>query len=149
MATRNFPPQKIKSTAKHKRWVKTFLSGVKSDLIGSQHSRTHTNFSKDETEALAILVKLHRNCVIVIKPCDKEAGIIIVDHDKYVKSCQKELESTTKTGANYFKKITPSVLTQAKQEIDDTLNQALNAKEISKAEFDTMSIKDKKPGKFY
>jgi hypothetical protein len=69
--------------------------------------------------------------------------------NKFVKSCQKELQSTTKTGKNYNKKITHSVLAQAKQESDNTLNEALNAKEISILEFDAMSTKDKKQGKFY
>jgi hypothetical protein len=64
--------------------VKTFLNSVKSDITGSTFNKTRSNISKDETEALKTLVKLQRNCVIVIKPCDKGAGIIIVDHAKYV-----------------------------------------------------------------
>jgi hypothetical protein len=73
--------------------VKTFLNSVKSDITGSNYNKTRSNISKDETESLKTLFKLQRKCVIVIKPCDKGAGIIIVDHAKYETSCQKELES--------------------------------------------------------
>ena len=87
--------------------------------------------------------------MIAIKPCDKGAGNIIVDHAKYVLSCQKELESVTKNGDHYYKEISPAILEKAKQDIDDTLTEALKSDIISKPEFDAMSAKDKKPGKFY
>jgi hypothetical protein len=45
-----------------------------------------------------MLVKMQRNCIIVIKPCDKGAGIFICDNDKCVTSCKKELTTTTKDG---------------------------------------------------
>jgi hypothetical protein len=41
------------------------------------------------------------------------------------------------------------MLDKAKQDIDNTLAEALNNEEISKAEFDAMTAKDKKPGKFH
>jgi hypothetical protein len=80
----------------------------------------------------------------VIKPCDKGAGIIIVDHDKYVSSCQKELESVTKTGEHYYKEISQENVEKAKKDIDSTLAEALKSEEISKTEFDAMIAKDKK-----
>jgi hypothetical protein len=129
--------------------VKTFLSSVKSDITGSTFNKTRSNISKDEAEALKTLIKLQRNCVIIIKPCDKGAGIIIVDHDKYVSSCQRELESVTNNGERYYKEITPIILEKAKQDIDNALTEALKSDIFSKTEFDAMSAKDKKAGKFY
>jgi hypothetical protein len=100
-------------------------------------------------EALSTLVKLQRNCIIVIKPCDKGAGIIICDYNKYVTSCEKELDSTTKSGEKYYKEITQKNLTTAKEVIDNTLKKALDSNRISKTEHDAMSTKEKVPRKFY
>ena len=94
-------------------------------------------------------MKLQRNCIIVIKPCDKGAGIIVCDYAKYVLSCQKELESKTKNGENYYKIISQKDLDKAKQEIDLILNKALEAKSISKSEHEAMVSKEKNAGKFY
>jgi hypothetical protein len=79
-----FRTEKSNLPANTSNAVKTFLSSVKSDITGSIYNKTRSNISKDETEALKTLVKIQRNCIIVIKPCDIGAGIIIVDHTRYV-----------------------------------------------------------------
>lgn len=101
--------------------VKTFLSSVKSEMVGSTYNKTRANISKEEQEALNLLVKLQRNCVIVIKPCNKGAGIIICDYTKYENSCKKELLSKTKDDKTYYKPVKQSDLAIAKHDIDETL----------------------------
>ena len=57
--------------------VRTFLTAVRSDILSSKFNKSHSNITKEETEALKTLISLQKNCQIVIKPCDKGAGIII------------------------------------------------------------------------
>jgi hypothetical protein len=99
-----FPKEKSNIPPTSSAAVKTFLNSVKSEIIGTVYNKTKPNISKAERDALASLVKLQRNCIIVIKPCDKGAGIIICDYNEYVTSCEKELTSKTKNGNRYYKK---------------------------------------------
>jgi excinuclease UvrABC helicase subunit UvrB len=88
---------------------------------------------------------LQRKCKIVIKPCDKGAGIIIMDYDKYIISCQKELTRETKNGKNYYNKISNNLLQQAKKDIDDTLKKALAKNDITKQKYEAICPTDKHP----
>ena len=144
-----FPKEKSNVPPNSSTAVKTFLNSVKSEISGTIYNKTKPNISKAESEALAQLVKLQRNCIIVIKPCDKGAGIIICDYDKYVKSCEKELSSKTKNGDNYYTTISQADFTKAKQVINESLEKALHANHISKNEFEAMKATDKTPGKLY
>ena len=47
----------------------------------------------NEIEALKELIKRQKNKEIVIKPCDKGAGMIILDYPTYMKSCYEHLMS--------------------------------------------------------
>ena len=52
----------------------------------------------EEVQALKELIKLERDRVIIIKPCDKGAGTLILDFNSYMKSCYEHLlekQSTT------------------------------------------------------
>jgi hypothetical protein len=144
-----FPKEKLNIPPNSSSAVKIFLSGVKSEIIGSTRNITKSNISKAEREALESLVKPQCNCVIVIKPCDKGAGIIICDYTKYVNSCKKKSESKTKDGNNYYKPVTQLDLTKAKHDIDETLKKALNLQHITQLEHDAMTANEKTPGKFY
>lgn len=64
----------------------------------SQWNKEHldpknSNISSEEVSALKELVKLQRDRIIVIKPCDKGSGIIVMDFDKYMSSCTDHLDS--------------------------------------------------------
>ena len=41
-------------------------------------------------------MKLQKDRRIVIKPCDKGAGIIILDFQEYISACKKHLDSEQK-----------------------------------------------------
>ena len=144
-----FPKEKSNLPPNSSIAVKTFLSSVKSEITGSIYNKSKSNISKEESDALAQLVKLQRNCVIIIKPCDKGAGIIICDYQKYIASCEKELKSTTKNGNKYYNPISPANFAESQKDINATLKKALDEKHISKSEHDAMSATDKKPGKLY
>jgi hypothetical protein len=110
-----FPKEKSNLPPNTSAAVKTFLTSVKSKLAGTKYNNPHPNINKKEKEALETLIELQRNCVKVIKPCNRGAGIIICDYDSYVTSCKKELDSITTNGEKYYEKITQTQLTNAKK----------------------------------
>ena len=65
------------SLSKASTGLTNFITGVKSGLMGTLHNKTEPNISKGETEALKTLVIMQKTRAIVIKPCDKGAGICI------------------------------------------------------------------------
>ena len=83
--------------------LRNFLTGVKSELVGTKPNKIKPNISEEETEALAILIKLQRESVLVIKPCDKGAGISICNYSDYKASCETHLASILTE--KYFAKI--------------------------------------------
>ena len=89
----------------------------------------------------------------MIKPCDKGAGVIVLDFDDYLASCYNHLNSTQKQEdgslKNFYSEATNEDLASARKQILDVLKLALNDGLISKAEFDHMDPTDKPPGKFY
>ena len=60
--------------------VSNFLTGVKSELLGTKPNKASSNISKEEQEALKVLDSLQTEKTIVIKPCDKGAGIMICNY---------------------------------------------------------------------
>ena len=132
-----FPKEKSNLPPNSSTAIKTFLHSVKSEITGTIYNTTKSNITKAEHEALAQLVKLQRNCIIVIKPCDKGAGIIVCDYAKYIASCEKELNSTTKNGEHYYTTISQKDFDKAKSDINETLNKAFEAKHITKSPLST------------
>ena len=52
-----------------------------------------SNISNEENEALKTLIKLQKERQIVVKPCDKEAGIIVSDFQEFLRACMEHLEA--------------------------------------------------------
>ena len=72
--------------------LKIFLNATKSEISDPENrNKIRPNLPPDEIKALGELIKLQRDRVITIKPCDKGAGVIILDFDEYLKSCEKRL----------------------------------------------------------
>ena len=69
--------------------VQDFLAAVKSDLMDpNNRNKINSNITDEEKEALKMLIKLQKEKRIVVKPCDKGAGIIILDYKEYVRACR-------------------------------------------------------------
>ena len=47
------------------------------------------NLPQDKVDALKQLVKLQRERKITIRPCDKGAGIVILDFNIYLRACSQ------------------------------------------------------------
>ena len=69
-----------------------FLGAVKSELIDPENrNKVKNNISTEESDALKELIKLQKEQKIIIKPCDKGVGIIILDFEEYMRACHKHL----------------------------------------------------------
>ena len=75
--------------------LKTFLNSVKSEIMDHRNrNEAKCNHPEEEISALKELIKLQRERKIIIKPCDKGAGILILDFKEYMRSCYEHLLST-------------------------------------------------------
>jgi len=130
--------------------LKTFLSAVTSEIQDPRNRITEkSNLPHDEQQALKELVKLQKEKHIVIKACDKGAGIIILDYSEYVKACYKHLTSSQSEGNPYYTQVDALEVERSKAQIENTLLEALKDNIISQDEFHAMNPKDKEPGRFY
>ena len=134
--------------------LKTFLNSVKSEFMDHRNrNQVECNLPQDELNALKQLVKLQVERIITIKPCDKGAGIIILDFKEYMKACYEHLESKLQYEngqlKNYYSKVHPVALQSAKLKVKRILDQALQDNIISQDEYQAMNAEDGDPAKFY
>ena len=145
---RNLP--KNHSTPKE---LKSYLSAIKSEITDPRNrNNVKCNLPVDEMNALKELIKLQRDRVIIVKPCDKGAGIIILDFNIYMKACYEHLlekQSNTDGDLNYYVKVDEFEVERSKKIIKNVLNEALKEEIISKHEFQSMDPTDKNLSKFY
>ena len=82
-----------------------YLAAVRSEIADPMNRhKVKSNITEEEKEALKELIRLQKERQIVIKPCDKGAGIIVLDLSEYMRACLEHLEAKTSTGENYYKK---------------------------------------------
>jgi hypothetical protein len=139
--------------------LQTFLNTVESNLQNrTLWNKKHLNpkirnLPEDEFEALQNLVKLQKERQIIVKPADKGSGIVVVNYDDYVNSCNQHLLSSQQqpTGPPlpYYKPSSEKDLDTMKHQIVSVLKDGLNNKWITKSEFNAMNPSDKGPGRFY
>ena len=134
--------------------LKTYLSSVKSEIVDPKNRRhAKCNLPKNEMEALKELVKVQKERKIVIKQCDKGAGILIINFEDYMKAAKDHLEETMEDAEGnkkpYYKKVTETVLKDAKDKIMKVLQSGYNNEIITKQEYEAMCPESKTPSKFY
>ena len=115
-------------------------------------NKIHCNITDEEKTALKTLIKLQKERQIVVKPCDKGAGIILLDFEENVSACIKHLEAKTDTGENYYREVGNDIMEEAKQKIINIIEEAFDNETISKDEYEAMMPpKDEAPvpGCFY
>ena len=110
------------------------------------------NLPHDEILALKELVRLQRERVIVIKPCDKGAGVIILDFLVYMRSCYDHLlavqPNTNVEGdepKTCYKKEDEFSLDKAKRKIKAALDEGIEREIISRDDYKAMDPVDKNP----
>ena len=131
--------------------LQDYLTSVKSELLDpkSRH-QAKSYLTEGEKEALKQLVRLPRDRTIVIRPCDKGAGIIIIDFKVYIRVCQNHLESTTNTGDKYYVKADTKTLREARDKMENIVKEGFDNEILNKEEYTAMLPgEDEKPGRFY
>ena len=134
--------------------LKTYLNSIKSDLIDPhQRNKIDSNIPPNEMRALKELIQLQKERKITIKPCDKGAGIMILDFEEYLRACTSHLESKQfqPNGEEYpfYEKVTEDKFKEAQNDIQKLLEEGFNNEYITTEEFDAMKPTEKTPGKFY
>ena len=112
-----FPKASVGSAPKGSKTVRTFISSVRSDILGTKLNKIRSNITEEEEVALKELIDLQKRCQIVIKPCDKGAGIIICDYVKYWQSCTEHLKSKAANNESHYKEVDVKFLEEAKKKI--------------------------------
>ena len=136
-----------------------FLHSVESKLFDkSRWNRQHlnpnnSNISQSEQDALKQLAQLQRDRLIVIKPCDKGAGIIVLDYEDYEASCLDHLNSlqTLPDGSQklFYDLIDEKTFLRAKKSILELVNVGKEKDLLSPDEVSAMDPSNKVPAKFY
>ena len=84
--------------------LKTFLSAIKSEIMDQKNRNEEVcNLPVEEIQALKELIKLQRDRV---KPCDKGAGIMVLNFNSYMESCYEHLMTKQSESQAYYKKWT-------------------------------------------
>ena len=133
--------------------LKTFLGAVKSEIMDHRNrNQAKCNLPQDEISALKELIRLQINKIIIIKPCDKGAGIIL-DFAEYMRACYEHLEAKLEyengETKNYYTKVNEFALMRAKTKVKEVIDEALENNIINKEEHEAMNVEDGDPAKFY
>ena len=74
--------------------LKMFLNTTTSELLDEKNRNPVTkNLPDDEIKALKQLIDMQKSKQITIKPADKGAGIVILNFEGYLKSCEDHLKA--------------------------------------------------------
>ena len=127
-----------------------FLAAVKSELLDPKNrNKAKYNLPESELKAILELVQLQKERKLIIKVCDKGAGIIVLDFDSYMKACHDHLKSKTPDGESYYLPVNQSALNVANNKLSKLLQEGLENEYITKEEYDAMLGSNMNPGKFY
>ena len=98
--------------------LKIFLNSVRSEISDPRNRRQEgCNLPMDEMAALKELTKLQKEKVIVIKACDKGAGVIILNYDEYMRSCYAHLTSFQFENKPYYNQVDEFEIERTKSKI--------------------------------
>ena len=130
--------------------LKTFLGCIKSEIMDHKNrQQIQSNLPPDEIQAVKELIRLQRDRVIVIKACDKGAGLILLNFKDYMNACYEHLLSRIETKNNqpqyYYKQVDCLFLEKAKINIEDVLIEAHSLDFLTKNEYNIMNPRDCEP----
>ena len=89
------------------------------------------NLPIDEQEALKTLSRLQKEKQIVIKACDKGAGLIKLDYPEYMRACYKHLLSKQSETQSYYTQVDELEVDISKKKIDDIIKKSFENNIIS------------------
>jgi hypothetical protein len=131
-----------------------FLKSVKSELLDPRNrNQVQCNLPHDEIMAIKELIRFQREGLIIIKACDKGAGIIILNYSEYMKACYEHLLSVQSRDngdtKQYYRRVEDTSLEIAKMKIKLILEEGYNNNIITHEEFNAMNPDDNDAAKFY
>ena len=134
--------------------LKTYLGSIKSEIMDHRNrNNVQCNLPHDEILALKALIQLQKTKVIVIKPCDKGAGIIILDYPMYMRACYEHLMSDKimddGVSKQYYSRVDEMELERTKSKIRNLVQEGIENDILSKEESDAMIADEKDAAKFY
>ena len=134
--------------------LQTFIGAVKSEIMDPRNrNKVPCNIPQEEICALKELIRLQRDRKIVIKACDKGAGIIILNFEDYLKACYNHLgsEQAQPEGPSkpFYTEVNEFEIDRTKSKILSVLEIGLKEQIISEHEFNEMNPEDKNAGRFY
>ena len=122
---------------------------MKSEIIDPKNrNKVNCNLPPDEMVALKELIRLQKERKIMIKQCDKGAGVLIMEFDDYMNAAKEHLEETMEVkdriNKPYYERVNEGDLVKAKQKITELLQSGYFNEIISKQELEAMcpDIKD-------
>ena len=134
--------------------LKTYLGSIRSELMDHKNRNdVPCNLPQDEVKALRELIKLQKEKIIVIKPCDKGAGIMILDYLVYMRACYEHLMSekilSDGESKKYYCRVDNMDLEYTKVKIRNLVQEGLDNDILSKEEYTAMLADEKEAAKFY
>ena len=134
--------------------LKTFLGCIQSEIMDHRNRNTvECNLPPEEIVALRELIELQKKRIITIKPCDKGAGMMILDFPEYLRACYEHLVSEKvmedKTSKKYYTLVEDIELERTKFKIRNLIEEGLEKEILAEDEYSAMKPDDKDAAKFY
>ena len=124
--------------------LKVFLSSIKSELSDPKNrNRDDCNLPENKMNAMKPLISLQKERTIVIKACDKGAGIMILNFEDYMKACYSHLCPKHQKNNPYYSQVESWEVEKTRHKIRHILKEGLDQDIITKEEHDAM-LADKK-----
>ena len=129
--------------------LKTMLGAVKSEILDHKNRhKVERNIPKELFEALTELINLQRKKEIIIKRCDKGAGIMILNFTDYIDASYVHLNSRQEnengTTSPYYTKVNKQEIQKVATQLTHVLDEALDNKIITDNEYKAMNPVGKK-----
>ena len=108
------------------------------------------NLPSEEIIALRELIELQKKRIITIKPCDKGAGMMILDFPEYMRACYEHLVSEKVmedgTSKKYYTLVEEIELERTKFKIRNLIEEGLEKEILAEDEYSAMKPDDKDSG---
>ena len=148
------PKTNLPKNHKTHNGLKTYLGAIKSEIMDHQNrNKVKSNLPEDEIEALKELIVLQKDHKIMIKQCDKGAGIMILNFQDYIEACDKHVEAKQcdidGNEKAYYKPVDEDTFIEAKHKIRQFIEEGLDNEIITKQEYEARCPESKQLSKFY
>ena len=148
------PKQTFQKNHRTPENLKRFFNATSSELLDNKNRNPVTkNLSNEEISALKELTDLQKNRIITIKPADKGAGIVILNFEDYIKSCQDHLNlkqlQPDGTFLSYYEQVDELFMSNAKETISKLIQEGFDNGYICKDEYEALDPEDKGAARFY